>query len=73
MKLRKYIVITYHHQNLNSLITMGEECSKPVKHRKFDHPIILNSNKTGILLVLWNYTTYDVIPSTSSKHPNVIF
>ena len=49
---------------------MGQEVLKLVKHRKFDHPTIVNSNKSGNVRVLWNYTTYDVIPSTSSKHPN---
>ena len=26
---------------------MGQEVSKPVRHRKFDHPTIVNSNKSG--------------------------
>ena len=26
---------------------MGQEVSKPVRHRKFDHPTIVNSNKFG--------------------------
>ena len=48
MNFRKSAAIALRIWKYNTnLITMGQEVSKPVRHRKFDHPTIVNSNKSG--------------------------
>ena len=46
---------------------MGQSKSK-ARYTKYEIPTVITGQRGPH--ILWNYTTYDFIPSTSQKHPN---
>ena len=52
------------------LSSRGNGNSKTPSCVQYKIPTVIRSTHSGCLRILWNFTTYDVFPSTSTKHPN---